>query len=193
MSDTLNPNIDRRSFIRGTSSFLGAAALSSSGISSLLPKPSEISVAFVEGDRLVSAEQVRGAAVPFERAQLTVSSMGKGSLSCVKAHFEVLTKTTARRFPFLAWVNGGARTRFEMPVGLKTGLNLSVVQKTRMGEETTDLQFGPASKFKLNEGTYVIAPGKVNWSTLRVASGALVGVSGTPAALQHVFVTVDRA
>lgn len=194
MSDNLNPNLDRRTFLRGATTVIGASALAQSGLVSAVATEGVISVAFVDGERLIPAQWLVKSSVPMEKVEIKVTGRGKGELTSLKANFLVRFQTTARRYPFFAWVAGGGRGHFEMPVDKKTGLNFTLSQGKGKSEATTELQLGSTTGgFVLREGTYLIAAGKVDWKGLRMESGAIVGAGGQPVNLQYVRLSIARA
>lgn len=181
MSDNLNPNLDRRAFLKGATTVIGAGALASTGLTALAPAEAVISVAFLDGDNLIPLQWLTSAHAPFERVQITVEAHGKGAITGVTANFG--------KYPFHAWTAGGGSGRFEMPVDCVKGLSFTVFQ----GDSKVALLMGNSSGVKLREGKYIIAAGRVNWKLFRAESGVLLGAGGKPTSLQHVLISVERA
>lgn len=187
MSETLNPTVNRRAFLRGTAVVAGAGVLSSSGLA-FMADAAVVSVAFIEGDRLIPANWLASEPA-FDRAELTIEAIGEGVLRGLTANFPIKSRTGSRSIaPFNAWVASGGRARFEMPVG-RNGISLTISQSAG----TTSLPIGPGNPIKMREGTYVIAAGNVNWRGLRVENGQILGAGGAPSTLPHLRLSIARA
>ncbi|MEQ1822297.1 MAG: hypothetical protein ABL949_07300 [Fimbriimonadaceae bacterium] len=179
MNNSLNPNLDRRTFLRGATTAIGASAVASSGLAALAPVEAVASVAMIEGDNLIPGEWLTASKVPLERVQITIESRGAGKLTGLTAVFG--------KYPFQAWTAGGGRCRFEMPVG-RDGITLILSQ----GEVSSKVILSSSGKTKLREGNYALAAGRVNWKLFRAEAGKLLGAGGNPTSLQHLIVTVER-
>lgn len=197
MSDSLNPTLDRRAFIRGTAGVVGAGVLAQSGLAALATT-GVVSVAYFDGKRLIPADNMSAGDASIQRVTITLDARGKGALRGVNANFPVRVKQSTRKYAFRAWAAGGVRRKFEMPVDAKTGIGFTMTQGSAKAEQKTDLQLslGRSAGPKLREGTYVIAAGKVNWNSYRFEeeqeNGPLLAAGGRPTSLQYVVLTVER-
>lgn len=199
MSDSLNPNLDRRTFIRGAATAVGATAIAGSGIASNLALTAPvISVAYFDGKRLIPIDRMPAADRTLRRVEVTLQGFGKGKMRRITANFPVRTPKGVKPHPFHAWSTGGFTSKFEMPVDSKNGLSLSVAQGTAKAETATALTLGVGSAkgAKLREGMYIIAAGPVNWASYRFeaddVNGPLLAAGGRPTSLQYTVLTIGR-
>lgn len=204
------PVIARRDLFRGTATLLGGAALGlaphlvfgqglkPSPAPSVPVAPSQpTSVGFWDGQKFVSADSLAVGDVTLEHVRLTVSSGSGGGLKAIEANALVPTGKAIQKAPFTLWTappNGAAKTSSVVPTSVGEGLSLNTFAGTTKQVLTlrTDSAAGP----KLREGTYVIAQGRVDWSSLSLnAAGELVsgGVTGRPVTSPHVLIAVQRS
>jgi len=199
MSDLLNPNLDRRTFVKGAATAVAGTALAGSSVASqFLNEVPVVSVAYFDGHRLIPVEKILSGDRSLDRLEVTIESKGKGSLRGINVNFPVTAGNGVKPYPFRAWESGGLTRKFEVPVDPKTGVSLTVLQGTPKAETalTFNLGLGTAKGAKLREGTYVVAAGRVNWSNFRFEAedpnGPVLDAGAKPTNLQYALITIGR-
>ncbi len=196
MSEIKQTTVKRRDVLKGAAAIAGAVALESSAIGQMLSSTTTISVAYIDGTRLVPADRLAKGDSSLEQVLLSVEGHGKGTLHEIGAIFDVTTAKGTKPYRFKAWEPGCVKSQFSMPA--KSGLKLDVAQKTGKKTATSSLPMAPSSAkgYKLKEGTYVIAAGNVNWNSYRYeandANGPVLSANGRPTSLGYVLLTVER-
>jgi len=164
MTDRLNPKMRRRDFLRGSATLVGASVVGA-GAEALAPAKVTLAVAYVDGQRLVSADRLSSADQGLRAVTVTVTVYDqRASLKAIDAIFPVKAGRDVRPTPYFAYTAGGVRkVRFTMPV--EDGLEFAV--RLPNGAAPLRLVTSGVGR-KLREGTYVIAEGSPVWGATRV-------------------------
>ena len=165
MIDRTRNSIARRDFLRGAATLAGASVLGPSAVArALFPVQASVALFYWDGERLLPADRLPGGDPGIDRVRLTIGGHGDASdLQALNAIFPVLTSAGLRAFPYHAWVAGGSRSRFTMPVDEDGNVTLRVELS---GKQATAgdlrLNVGGRSGPKLREGVYVLVSGDVD-------------------------------
>jgi hypothetical protein len=213
MSENKPNLLDRREFLQGAATVVGAVAIgvgtnSEAAPSSVKTKSTpKLSVGFWDGDSLHNASALPSGDASLAGTSVKMIISGKqhaGSLvNAIDVHYPVLSEGTQTAVPHHAWTRVAHRTMTNIAVVpvVDNGVRLSVQHQ---GMETPlHLSLNDdSSALKLRIGTYVIASHDIAWGMYQMEASNDPGearlvhrtLSGfVPANIEHITVTVERA